>query len=212
MMFMFEALSGGPEIDDREQHEDERLDEADEDDVERLPDDQDQRAENSASYRSYQRQLKVGETRNQADHDCPGEDVAEEPERERQGFDRLLEDVERREDDPDWHRQLERLREASEVAPPPKRAHAVPLDDGDDDQSHRQGLVEVCVRTVQEREERQRKDLDPVGDQDVEEQRHCQRDDEKSVVRDVGLDQRAQLVVAQFEDGLSLGRFALSKL
>src|SRR5712691_791961 len=191
MMFMFEALSGGPEIDDREQHEYECLDEADEDDVERFPDDQDERAENSGSDRSNKRELQVGQARNQADHDRPSKDVAEQPKRKRQGLDRLLEDVERSEDDPHRHRQLERLREATEIAPPPKRPDAVPLHDGDDDQRHGQRLVEVGVRTVQEWEERQGKDLYPVGDQDVEEERHCQRDDEESVVRDVGLDERA---------------------
>src|SRR5450759_1227074 len=40
MMFVFETLTGRAEVDDRQQHEDERLDEADEDDVERLPDDE----------------------------------------------------------------------------------------------------------------------------------------------------------------------------
>jgi hypothetical protein len=38
VVFVFEAFAGHSEIDDREQHEDERLDETDEDDVERLPD------------------------------------------------------------------------------------------------------------------------------------------------------------------------------
>jgi hypothetical protein len=42
MMFVFEAFAGRAEIDDRQQHENERLDETDEDDVERFPNRQEQ--------------------------------------------------------------------------------------------------------------------------------------------------------------------------
>jgi hypothetical protein len=38
VVFVFEAFAGRAEINDRQQHEDERLNETDEYDVERLPD------------------------------------------------------------------------------------------------------------------------------------------------------------------------------
>jgi hypothetical protein len=37
MVLVFETLAGRAKVDDRQQHEDERLDETDEDDVERFP-------------------------------------------------------------------------------------------------------------------------------------------------------------------------------
>src|ERR1700674_1571671 len=39
VVFVFETLAGRAKVDDRQQHEDERLDEADEDDIEGLPND-----------------------------------------------------------------------------------------------------------------------------------------------------------------------------
>src|SRR5216683_4158848 len=45
-VFVFESLAGRAKVDDRQQHEDERLDESDEDDVECLPYREEHRSEN----------------------------------------------------------------------------------------------------------------------------------------------------------------------
>src|SRR6266704_2263966 len=49
-------------------------------------------------------------------------------------------------------------------------------------QRQRQRLVEVGIGTVKEREDRERKDLNPVGHQDEEEERHRERNDEQCVL------------------------------
>jgi hypothetical protein len=65
---------------------------------------------------------------------------------------------------------------------------------------------------MQDWEQGEWKDLDPVADQYVKEEGHSQRDDEQRVVRDVGLDQAAQLVVAPFEYRLDLAGSSLLEL
>src|SRR6267378_1093581 len=78
VVFMFEALAGRAKVDDSQQHEDERLNETDEDDIEALPYDKDQGTDDGGPDGAHHWQLKTGKTRDQADHDGPSEDVAEE--------------------------------------------------------------------------------------------------------------------------------------
>src|ERR1700687_3980464 len=96
MWLMFETLAGHSEIDDRQQHEDERLDEPDEDDIKRLPYDEQDCADDRSANRADGRQRQGTEARDQTDHHTSGEDVAEEPEGQRHRFDQLPENVERR--------------------------------------------------------------------------------------------------------------------
>src|SRR5438067_2490155 len=209
---MLEALAGRTEIDDRKQHEDEGLDEADEQDVERLPDREGQSADHRSAHRAYERKRECPQSGDQGDHDAAREDVAEETQRESDGLDELLDDVEGDENDARRERKLEGFGEAAEIAGPSLHADAVPLDDEDDDQAHGERLVEVGVGAVQDRKEAERKNLDPVRDQDVEKEREGQRDDEERVLRDVLLDQPPELVIAPFEYGLHLGRFSRPQL
>src|ERR1041385_4775063 len=88
-LLVFEALPGHAEVDDREQHEDERLDETDEDDVERLPDPEQKRADDRMWNRSQKIEVIAGR-RDQEDRDPAREDVPEQPKRQRHGLDRLL--------------------------------------------------------------------------------------------------------------------------
>ena len=59
---------------------------------------------------------------------------------------------------------------------------------------------------MQDGEEPEGKDLQPVRHQDVEEQGEAERDDEECIVRHVLLDQAAQEVVTPLKDRLHLGR------
>src|ERR1041384_3106350 len=107
----------------------------------------------------------------QKDHDAARKDVAEQPQRERDGLHRLFDDVERYEQDAERDRQLERLRETPKVPVPPLHPDAVPLDDQKHDQPHRERLVPIRVGGVQCREDAERKELEPVRHKDEKEQR-----------------------------------------
>src|SRR5712691_5880765 len=97
-MFVLETLAGSPEIDDRKQHEDERLNKADEDDVERLPEAEQQGTDHRASNDADDGERERAEARDQADHHRTREDVAKESKRQRDRFDQLFENDERRVD------------------------------------------------------------------------------------------------------------------
>src|SRR5216683_7073105 len=209
---VLETLAGGTEINDRQQHEDECLDEADEDYVERFPKGEQRGPEHCSSDGADSRQRQSAEACDEADHHRAGKDVAEEPKGQGDRFDQLFENVEGCVNRTSPDRELEGFREAPQVAPPTECSHAVPLHNPDHDQRHCQRLVQIGVGAMQDWEESKRQDLEPVGDEDVHEQRHRQRDDEERVIGDIGLDQGAQLVVAQFEDGLDFRRLALSEL
>src|SRR6266571_979114 len=102
------------------------------------------------------------EARDQADHDRAGKDVSKQPERQRHWLHKLFQDVQRRVDRTTPDGELERFGEAAQVAAPAKNPDAVPLDNTDHDQSHGQRLIEVGVGAVQDRENREGQNLDPV--------------------------------------------------
>src|SRR4029077_96498 len=116
-MLLFETFTGHAEIDDRQQHEDERLDGADEEDIEELPPDQQDHPDGARrslhQRRSCKRNVPEGE---QEHHHQTTENVAEQPEGKTQWLRDLLDDVERRERDARQDRELERLGETAEVA------------------------------------------------------------------------------------------------
>src|SRR5713101_7800665 len=56
-VFVFESLAGRAKVDDRQQHEDERLDESDEDDIKAFPDNEDQGTDDGGADGAYDRQL-----------------------------------------------------------------------------------------------------------------------------------------------------------
>src|SRR2546423_313189 len=58
VVFMFEALAGRAKVDDSQQHEDERLNETDEDDVEALPYEKDQGTDDGRPDGAHHWQLK----------------------------------------------------------------------------------------------------------------------------------------------------------
>src|SRR4029077_7744673 len=126
MVFVLEAFARHAEVDHREQHEDERLDEADEDYVERLPDRQQQRADHGPTDGAHQRQRQGSETRDEADHDRARENVSEQSKGQRHGLDQLFEDVERRVDRAAPYGELERFGEVPQVAAPALNPDAVP--------------------------------------------------------------------------------------
>src|SRR5207247_9503952 len=109
VMFVLEAFAGHAEVDDREQHEDERLYETDEDDVESFPNRQQDGADHGPACHAHQGQGESAEARKQTNHDRPGKDVSEQPEQRRHGLDKLLEEVERGAQGGAPHRRLERL-------------------------------------------------------------------------------------------------------
>jgi len=105
-----------------------------------------------------------------------------------------------------------RLGEALQVTVYPEHANAVPLNHADDDQRHGQRLVQIRVGSMKDRKYREWKDLEPVRDEDVQEERHRERDDEQRIIADVGADQRAQLVIAEFKYRLDLAGLAFLQL
>src|SRR6478672_12830067 len=171
-----------------QQREDERLDTADEH-VEQLPD---------------QVRQPGGVERDQADqgeHDAAGEDVAEESQRQRDRLGELLEDVQR-----EQHR--EGLDEVLEVA-----LHALLPDPVDPDPDHghdRHRVGEVGVRggrrqQVQVVVDLRRQQLEPVGDQDEEEQRHRERHHERVQLAEVVLHLGVDLADHGLPQDLDLG-------
>src|SRR5712692_9001739 len=212
MPLFFETFARHTEIDDGEQCEDKRLDAADEEDVERLPEDEQSlhdrgqhHAEGaSRQARWHQARHVADQQAEQVDHQGSGKDVAEQPQRQRHRFDDLLDDVERNEEDPNRQRHLEGLGEASKVAAHPEHPQAVGLDHDDDDQRDREGLIQVGVRRVDG--PGQRKEIEPVGDEDVEADRHRERHDEGSALAHRLPDQPPHVVDQELEEQLELAR------
>src|SRR3982075_2262635 len=123
-MFVLESLSGSAEVDDRQDHEDERLNEADEDDVKRLPQKQERRPDDGSAHSAHHRQSQRAKSSDQDDHHRPRKDVAEKSKRKGHRLDELLQDVEWRVGDSEGERHFERFGETPEVAAPAKRADA----------------------------------------------------------------------------------------
>src|SRR5712691_3603061 len=159
LMFMFETLPGRAEILDGQQHEDESLNETDEKNIESLPDRQQHAADDRTGYESHNRKRKRPEA----------DDVAEQPHRQRHRLGHFLYQVERNENDSSDQRQLEWLRKAPQETRQAKHSDAVPLDDHDHHDGHGQRLVQVRIGAVKDRHDAERQELDPVGDQDVQE-------------------------------------------
>src|SRR5712692_9640160 len=210
MPLFLETFARHTEIDDREQGEDKRLDAADEKDVERLPQDEQSLHDRGQHHaegacrqtRRHQAGHVADQQAEQVHHQGAGKNVAKEPQRERDGLDDLLYDVERDEEDPNRQRHFERLCEAAKVPPHSKHSKAVALDHDDDHQRHRQGLVQVGVRRVNG--SCQGKEVEPVGDEDVETDRHRKRHDERSARADRLPDQSAHVVDQELEEQLQL--------
>src|SRR5437868_2044525 len=217
MPLFFETFARHTEIDDGEQGEDKRLDAADEEDVERLPEDQQtlngrgQHHPEGAARQTRRHQARhiADKQAEQVDHQRAGKDVAEQPQRERHRLDDLLDDVERDEQDPNRQRHLERLGEAPKTPTHPKHPKAVGLDHDDDDQSHRQGLVEVGVGGMDR--PGQGKEVQPVRDQDVKADRHRQRHDEAAAFADRLPDQPPHIVDQELEQHLELARHPVAQ-
>src|SRR5262249_40067691 len=136
VQLLFQALAGVAEVHDRQQHEDERLEAADEEHIEELP-------EHDREPADGQRQL-----RQQVQHQNPGEDVAEEPQGEGDRLDDLLDDVQWDEEHACKDRQLERLGKAVKIAAQAQHPERVPLHHQDHHYPHRQRLVEVGIGRV----------------------------------------------------------------
>src|SRR6478752_1516153 len=175
------AGSGHREVEDREKREDEGLDDSD-DHVEGLPED----------VRGPHRVQR--DHPDQRQHDAAGEDVAEESQGQRDRLDQLFEDVER-----EQHR--ERLREVLEVAAETLLPDAVGPHADHGDQGQCIGQVGVGRRSRQQVRalvELGGHELEPVGEQDEEEQRDRQRRDVRVHLAEVVLD----LLVDLADDGL----------
>src|SRR3954468_17749900 len=173
--------TGHAEVEDGQQREDERLDRADEH-VEQLPDDVEEASEYAADRDAAD--LPGDQRADESEHDGAGEDVAEEPQRQGDRLDELLEDVERRQPGIG-------LDEVLEVAPEPLLPHAVGPDAEDHKQRHRVGEVRVRGGRRQQVQLVVRltgNQLEPVGGEDEEEQRHGVRDDRGVDPAQVALD------------------------
>src|ERR1035437_9189263 len=207
-MLLFEAFTGRAEIDDGQEHEDERLDRADEEDVEELPpgehDDPEGRGDRLEHGRPRKGDVPEGE---QEHHYQVGEDVAEEPEREAQRLGDLLDDVERCEQDPGRQRQLKRLGESAQVAAEPEHVDAVPLHDPDDRYRHRNGQVDVGCGGLDRCG--QREEVEPVGEQHEDEDGRGNRRHESRVLSDHLLHQTPDVTEQQFQHHLQPPRLAL---
>src|ERR1700682_6519282 len=131
-MLFLETFTGHAEIDDGQKHEDERLDGADDEDVEDLParqqDDPHRRQRGLDERRTRERRVRESQ---QVDHHEAAEDVAEKPECETQRLGDLLDDVEWREENPSHQGELERLGEAAQITAEAEDMDVVPLE-GDD--------------------------------------------------------------------------------
>src|ERR1022692_757853 len=209
-MLLFEAFTGHAEIDDGQQHEDERLDRADQEDIEELPagehDDPEGRGDRLEHGRPRKRDVAEGE---QEHHHQTAEDVAEEPEREAQWLGDLLDDVQRCEQDPGWQRQLERLGESAQGAAEPEDVDAVPLHDHDDGDRHRDGQVDVGCSGLDRCG--QREEVEPVGEENEDEDGRGNRRDESGVLADHLLDKTPDVPEQQLQHHLQPSRLALSE-
>src|SRR2546430_10575105 len=138
--FFLESLARHTEIDDGEQREDERLDCADEEDVERLPDDEtnlSQRSEYDAKRgrqpTAWHQPGEEGDERpDEIHHQRAGKDVPEEPEGQGDRLDDFFHDVEWNKQDPYRQRHLKRPREAPKATAHAQHPQAVSLDHDDD--------------------------------------------------------------------------------
>src|SRR6202171_218712 len=154
------------EVGDRQQHENEGLDESDETDVEQLPyrkDDGTDQPGTDVGLAAQQQDDDVG-------HEEARKEVAEQSHRECDRFHDLVDEVQRDEQQPPWHRNV--VRPVQEVvANVPRRSmdpERVPLHEQEDHDAHGQRLVEVRVRGVQVGDQRDGQEVDPVRYQDVE--------------------------------------------
>src|SRR5580700_4290760 len=144
VMLFLEPFTSHTEVNDGQKHEDERLDGADEENIEELPGDQQDhpywRRGSLEHRRPGKRDVAQGE---QEHHHEAAEDVAEQPECKAEGLRDLLDDVQRRERDARPERQLERLGEAAEVTAKPEDVDAVPLNNHNHRKRHREREVDI---------------------------------------------------------------------
>src|SRR6266576_3490645 len=99
-MVLFEPFAGEPEVDQRQQHEDECLNQANEQDIEKLPDrERDGSCEPGSNVRQVSKQQ-----RDDKDHQEACKEVSEKPKRQRRRLCDLLDYVETGKEDarPDW--------------------------------------------------------------------------------------------------------------
>src|SRR4029077_6075348 len=208
----FETFARHTKIDDGEQSKDKGLDAAHEKDVEGLPEDEQSLHDRgqhdpegaARQTRRHEARHVADQQAEQVDHQGSSKDVAEQPQRQRHRLDDLLDDVERNEEDPNRQRHLEGLGEAPKVAPYPEHPQAVGLDHDDDDQRYGEGLIQVGVRRVHW--PGQGKEIEPVGDEDVEADRHRERHDEGSALAHRLPNQPAHVVDQELEEQLELAR------
>src|SRR5579871_1630286 len=156
------------DVHDREQREDQCLDRADEEGVERLPHEAPEpggdRAHDGVAH----------DDRDHDDHERAGEQVPEESERERDRLGDLLDDVDRR-------HERQRLREVPEVASEPSGPERQVLAEQEHGHGHRRRQVDVRRRRREQllaRPDLQggRDELEPVAHEDEEEQHEAEGD------------------------------------
>src|ERR1035437_10346857 len=199
MALVGDPLAGLAEIDDCEQHEDEGLDRADEEDVEQLPDGhEDERHHRQRGSDHGFPGPGLEERPQQVDHHHPGEDVAEKSEGQGNRLHHLLDDGERRE----W-----RAKVVVEVAAQAAHPDGVALAHEEDDQSHGERQVEVGVGRLDRLLERE--EVEPVGDQDEEADGGRQGQEEGGDLLPHGLtDQVAHIAEEELEHHLEPARLA----
>src|SRR3954451_1133348 len=191
--------AGHPEVEDGQQREDEGLDRADEH-VEELPDDVEDAAEDATH--GDPADLPRDQRTDERQHDAAREDVAEEPQRQGDRLDELLEDIQREEDRIGLH-------EVLEIALEPLLPHPVGPDPADHQQRHRIGEVGVRGRARQQVQLVGRlagDQLEPVRGEDEEEQRHGVGDHRGVDPAEVGVDLAGDLADDRLPDQLQLGR------
>src|SRR5438094_1527923 len=184
--FLFQSFSRLPEIDDGQQHENERLNRPDDEDVEELPDDERKPGDD---------RWNQSHGRDDQDHHYPGKDIAEEPERKAERLGKLFHDVDEDEKPPNHPVGLEGFGVATQISLDAQFAEAVPRRPKEHDERHGHRLVDIriCRNDVRLR---QRKKLEPVGDQDVEKDGGGERNDEGRR----GTDQLVNLVSCVIEE------------
>src|SRR5207248_7659280 len=198
VVFFLGTFPRHAEVDDGQQHEYEGLNRPDEKHVKRLPkDERDRRHENR-------------QKREQVDHQQSREDVAEQPQGQRDGLGELLDDVDRYEADPKGQIGIERLREAQQISAQPQGAQAVVLDDQDDERRQGERLVDVGRRRT-EVGVRQRQEVQPVRDQDVHEDGGGDGQDESRVFGALILLHASRVREEELEHHLQLSRDAVAE-
>src|SRR6266850_2914573 len=129
-MVLFEPFAGEPEVNQRQQHEDESLNEANEQHIEKLPDRQrDRSREPWSDVRQVSKQQ-----RDHEDHEQAGKQVSEQPKSQSCGLRDLLDDVEAREEDAGPDRKLEGPREVVQVTPQAPKPYRIGIDQNENDE------------------------------------------------------------------------------